>query len=218
MTQKVINNGSIDNDQTAESIRSAFTKTNGNFTELYGNAGGPALLIANNLSDVANAATSRTNLSAAKSGANSDITALSALSTAIPIAGGGTNATTASGTSLDNITGFSSTGFLKRTGAGTYSFIADPIPVANGGTNAASASGTALDNISGVSSPGLLKRTGAGTYSFIADPLPLANGGTGAASLVAANIAALNAANTFTCDVQNDRSVSHFQNYWLVKS
>ena len=42
---------------------------------------------------------------------------------------GGTNCSTASGTCLDNITGFSSTGFLKRTGAGAYSFITDPSDV-----------------------------------------------------------------------------------------
>lgn len=35
---------------------------------------------------------------------------------------GGTGASSASGTSLDNITGFSSTGVLVRTGAGTYAF------------------------------------------------------------------------------------------------
>ena len=38
------------------------------------------------------------------------------------VSSGGTNSATASGTSLDNITGFSSTGFLTRTGAGSYSF------------------------------------------------------------------------------------------------
>jgi hypothetical protein len=42
--------------------------------------------------------------------------------TAIAVAYGGTNATSASGTALDNITGFSSTGLLARTGAGTYAF------------------------------------------------------------------------------------------------
>lgn len=40
----------------------------------------------------------------------------------IPIASGGTNAASASGTALDNISGFASTGFLTRTGAGAYSF------------------------------------------------------------------------------------------------
>lgn len=38
------------------------------------------------------------------------------------VAQGCTNSTSASGTALDNITGFSSTGFLQRTGAGAYSF------------------------------------------------------------------------------------------------
>lgn len=39
------------------------------------------------------------------------------------VANGGTNCASASGTCLDNIAGFSSTGFLQRTGAGAYSFI-----------------------------------------------------------------------------------------------
>ncbi|PRF97454.1 hypothetical protein C6Q14_28345 [Burkholderia ambifaria] len=38
------------------------------------------------------------------------------------VSSGGTNSATASGTALDNISGFSSTGFLTRTGAGAYSF------------------------------------------------------------------------------------------------
>jgi len=50
--------------------------------------------------------------------------------------GGGTNCSIASGTCLDNITGFSSTGFVFRSGAGTYTF-ANPIPVGNGGTGLA---------------------------------------------------------------------------------
>jgi hypothetical protein len=45
-----------------------------------------------------------------------------ALTVPVTVALGGTNATSASGTALDNITGFSSTGFLTRTGAGAYSF------------------------------------------------------------------------------------------------
>ena len=57
----------------------------------------------------------------------------------VPVSKGGTNATAAGGTALDNITGFSGTGFLKRTGTGAYSFIADPLPVANGGTGAVTA-------------------------------------------------------------------------------
>lgn len=69
------------------------------------------------------------------------------------IAAGGTNSTTASGTTLDNISGFSSTGFINRTGAGTYSF-STTIPVSNGGT--ALASGT---------SGGILGYTGSGTLA-----------------------------------------------------
>lgn len=47
---------------------------------------------------------------------------ISGISPPIPVASGGTNAASASGTALDNITGFASTGFLTRTGAGAYSF------------------------------------------------------------------------------------------------
>lgn len=60
-----------------------------------------------------------------------------ALTVPVTVALGGTNATSASGTALDNITGFSSTGFIARTGAGTYAFrtitgTADEITVTNG--------------------------------------------------------------------------------------
>lgn len=47
----------------------------------------------------------------------------------LAVARGGTGGGTASGTLLDNITGFSSTGFIKRTGAGAYSFVSDPSDV-----------------------------------------------------------------------------------------
>lgn len=83
----------------------------------------------------------------------------------VGVGSGGTGGNVASGTLLDNITGFSSTGYIKRTGAGTYAF-ALPIPVSDGGTNATSASGTALDNITGFAGTGFLTRTGAGTYAF----------------------------------------------------
>lgn len=42
------------------------------------------------------------------------------------VAQGGTNCSNASGTCLDNITGFSGTGVVSRTGAGTYTFGAAP--------------------------------------------------------------------------------------------
>lgn len=62
--------------------------------------GGAYLLIASNLSDVAVPATARTNLSAAKSGANSDITSLTGLTTALSVAQGGTGATTLAGANI----------------------------------------------------------------------------------------------------------------------
>lgn len=51
------------------------------------------------------------------------------------ILGGGTNCSAASGTCLDNITGFSSTGYMNRTGAGAYAF-SSTIGLINGGTGA----------------------------------------------------------------------------------
>ena len=47
---------------------------------------------------------------------------ISGISPPIPVASGGTNSAAASGTALDNITGFASNGFLTRTGAGAYAF------------------------------------------------------------------------------------------------
>lgn len=58
-------------------------------------AGTGDLLASNNLSDVSNAATSRSNIGAAASGANSDITAITGLTTDLAIAHGGTGASTA---------------------------------------------------------------------------------------------------------------------------
>ncbi|WP_069264008.1 hypothetical protein [Burkholderia vietnamiensis] len=59
----------------------------------------------------------------------------------VTVAKGGTGCAAAAGACLDSITGFSGTGFIKRTGAGAYTFVADPLPVANGGTSATTASG-----------------------------------------------------------------------------
>lgn len=61
----------------------------------------------------------------------------------LPVANGGTNSSTASGTSLDNITGFSGTGLMRRTGAGSYTFgaavalgseVSGTLAFGNGGT------------------------------------------------------------------------------------
>jgi hypothetical protein len=52
----------------------------------------------------------------------SSFTGAATFTVPIAVSSGGTGAGSASGTSLDNISGFSGTGFLTRTGAGTYSF------------------------------------------------------------------------------------------------
>lgn len=72
------------------------------------------------------------------------------------IFGGGTNCNAASGTCLDNITGFSSTGFISRTGSGTYAFSLT-IPVSSGGTGLASGN-----------SGGILYYSGTGTLASTA--------------------------------------------------
>ena len=86
-----------------------------------------------------------------------------------PVSAGGTGASAASGTVLDNITGFAGTGLMRRTGAGAYSF-GTVASVAEGGTGASAASGTALDNITGFAGTGIMSRTGAGAYSFSSIP------------------------------------------------
>ena len=70
-------------------------------TKAYVDAGsGTYLIKASNLSDVPVPATARSNLSAAKSGANSDITSITGLTTALTIAQGGTGATTLAGANI----------------------------------------------------------------------------------------------------------------------
>ncbi|MFM0044141.1 hypothetical protein [Paraburkholderia sediminicola] len=82
------------------------------------------------------------------------VTSLSVTSSPIGVASGGTNCAAASGACLDNITGFSSTGFLERTGSGAYTFVADPLPVAHGGTGSTTATG-ALNALGALSAAGI---------------------------------------------------------------
>lgn len=96
--------------------------------------------------------------------------------------GGGTNCASPSGTCLDNITGFSSTGYVNRTGAGTYAFSAQ-IPVSSGGTGLASgtsggvlgftASGTIASSVA-LTQYALVAGGGAG-----ATPIPVTKGTAG---------------------------------------
>lgn len=82
----------LDNGNTAAILASFITALNAS----VGNSlGSNFLRKANNLSDVINATTARQNLSAAKLGANSDITALSGLTTPLTVPQGGTGASSA---------------------------------------------------------------------------------------------------------------------------
>lgn len=86
-----------------------------------------------------------TGASSAPAWGNVSATALTGIT---PIANGGTNASAASGTALDNITGFSGTGFLTRTGAAAYAFQS----ATNGitlGNLAQAAANTVLANVTG---------------------------------------------------------------------
>lgn len=101
-------------------------------------------------------------------------------------AGGGTACSVASGTCLDNITGFSSTGYVNRTGAGTYAF-STVIPVSGGGT--ALASGTS-GGVLGFTAAGTIASSVALTANQIvlgggagATPIPLGSLGTTATVL-----------------------------------
>lgn len=107
-----------------------------------------SLLKANNLTDVANATTARGNLSAAKSGANSDITAITGLTTALGGAYGGTGRLTltahyvlvGNGTGAITMVAPSATVGQALLSAGAS---ADPafgvVPIAGGGTGAITA-------------------------------------------------------------------------------
>jgi hypothetical protein len=89
----------------------------------------------------------------------------------LSVFGGGTACNAASGTCLDNITGFASTGFVFRSGAGTYTF-ANPIPAGNGGTGLANGTSGGILGFTGtttIASSGLLAQ-----YSL------MAGGGAGA--------------------------------------
>jgi hypothetical protein len=78
------------------------------------------------------------------------------------LSGGGTNCSSASGTCLDNITGFASTGFVQRTGAGSYTFSL-VVPVSGGGTGLANGTSGGILGFTGsstIASSGLLAVNG----------------------------------------------------------
>jgi hypothetical protein len=83
------------------------------------------------------------------------------------VAHGGTGAASASGTALDNISGFASTGFLTRTGAGAYSF--------QSLTN-----GISLGNIAQIAANTVLGNATGSTANAAAQSMPSCSGATNA--------------------------------------
>ena len=110
------------------------------------------LLKASNLSDVANATTARGNLTAAKSGANSDITSLTGLTTPLTVAQGGTGAATltannvllGNGTSAPQFVAPSTVGNVLTSNGTTWTSAAGAYALTSG-TAQASTSGTSID-------------------------------------------------------------------------
>jgi hypothetical protein len=98
-------------------------------TKAYVDAGSSTYLLkASNLSDVANATTARGNLTAAKSGANSDITSITGLTTPLTVAQGGIGAATltannvllGNGTSAPQVVAPSTSGNFLRSNGTTW--------------------------------------------------------------------------------------------------
>lgn len=96
----------------------------------------------------------------------------------VTVAQGGTNASSASGTALDNITGFSSTGFIKRTGAGTYSFSAT---LANSDLTNSSITLNAGTSV-GLTAPGAMSLGSTYTIGATSDKVQLGGLGLGIAA------------------------------------
>jgi len=134
------------------------------------------------------AANARANLTAAKSGANGDITSLSGLTTALSIAQGGTGVTSFSsgylksdGTSLttsNTISGADVTGNIS----GNASNVTGTVAVDNGGTGASTADNARL-NLSAAKSGANSDIT---SLSGLTTALSIAQGGTGSTSAQAA--------------------------------
>jgi len=147
-----------------------------------------ALLRASNLSDVASASTSRTNIGAAASGANSDITSLSALSTPLSVTQGGTGASTATAarTSLSAAKSGSNSDITALTGLTT------PLSIAQGGT-AATTAPAALAALGAFGAIHIQTFTASGTYTPNANLIYaiidcVGGGGGGGGAIYASNV------------------------------
>lgn len=152
----------------------------------------------------------------------------SSLAGIVTVAHGGTSLGIASGVALDNITGFSGTGFLTRTGAGTYAFqsavngitygnlaqagantllgnstssSANVAPVAVTGCNGA-AQALQWTNGSGFGCNSAIATSGANSnitsLSGLSTPLSVTQGGTGVAASTGTGSVVLSASPTLT--------------------
>ena len=130
------NNADIDGINIAEScppsgINNAIREVMAHLKDFQAGLSGDTLPVASGGTGSTTASGARTNLSAAQSGANSDITSLTGLTTTLTVAQGGTGATTL-------------TGYLKGNGTSAFTAQTTPIPVADGGTGAATHTANAV--------------------------------------------------------------------------
>lgn len=124
------------------------------------------------------------------SGGTTGLTPSTATTGAITLGGtlgtanGGTNCSLASGLCLDNITGFSGTGFISRTGAGAYSFTGS-----SGTGNVCLTTNCVMvtPNLGTPSAVTLTNATGLPLTTGVTGTLGTTNGGTGLTTFTAAN-------------------------------
>ena len=176
----------------------------GNITGNAANVTG-VVAVANGGTGATTAPLARTALSAAASGANTDITSLGGLTTALSIAQGGTSATTAplartalsaasSGANSDitSLTGLTTALTVAQGGTGATSFTSGYFLV-GGGTSAV----TATNSISGTAVSGNISGNAANVTGVVA----IANGGTNATTAPLARTALSAAASGANTDI-----------------
>lgn len=137
------------------------------------------------------------------------------------VAQGGTGAQTASGTALDNITGFSSTGQIARTGSGAYAFRtltapAAGITISNGdgvSGNPTLVLANDLAAIEGLSSTGMIARTATDTAAvrtITAGTGASVSNGDGVSGNPTVAVSLSTASNTISGDIALNNTANYF--------